>query len=301
MDTSFSVAVFAYNEAALIGACLDSILGEGDAGNLVIHVLINGCTDRTEEVVKAYAARHSHVFPVSILLGDKANAWNHYVHDIAPEADFHCFIDGDMTIVRRSLAGLAQCFAEHPEATAAAGLPVSGRNRDAFRQKLIRNRELAGNFYALRGRAIDTLRTRLVRLPIGIFGEDGLVTTLIKWDIDPLGPCHETRVVPCPDAGFRFDSLSLFRPGDWRTYRNRKMRYAVRRQQANILYPLLFTKGVSELPDHALDLYRARRSEFRLEWNGWDTVFDYLAIRRIRKQLTSKSETVLTGDARHYS
>lgn len=296
-----SVAVFAYNEAAVIEACLDSIETDCRAEATTIYVLMNGCTDGTDTVVRSYAVKHPNVTPVAVRLGDKANAWNHYVHDVAPDADFHCFVDGDVTITAGSLAGMANCFADHPEADAAAALPAGGRSRDVFRDKLVRKRELAGNFYGLRGTVIDRFRNRGVRLPTGLFGEDGLVTTLVKWDLDPLGACREERVIACVEAGFGFESLSPFVISHWRIYRNRKMRYAVRRQQAGMLYPLLFQRGIAAMPNHVVDLYRAGKSELRLEWNGWNTVFDYLAIRRIRKKLDSDNDSAMADEARFYS
>ena len=60
------VAVFAYNEEELISGSLDSIRACGAGHPLAIHVLINGCTDRTEAVVRAYADRHPEVKPILI-------------------------------------------------------------------------------------------------------------------------------------------------------------------------------------------------------------------------------------------
>lgn len=181
-----SVAVFAYNEAKLITACLDSIQACLDEVDLSVYVLINGCSDRTEQIVRAYAATHPNVHPIVLQLGDKANAWNHYTHDLAAQgAVMHAFIDGDMTITRGSMAALLRAFSDNPFANGCAALPVGDRRRViAYRRKLWNNREMSGNFYALRGSFLNEVRRRGIRVPVGMFGEDGLVTSLTRWNLD---------------------------------------------------------------------------------------------------------------------
>lgn len=297
-----SMAVFAYNEENAIRACLDSIEACGDEADLVAHVLINGCTDGTERVVRDYDASSFTLRPVVIAKGDKANAWNHYTHDLAPvDAALHVFTDGDMVIGRGSIAGFLRRFEEEPDANGCAGLPITGRSRHAFRDKLVRRREMAGNLYAVRGACLAEFRRRGVRLPFGMFGEDGLVTTLIKWDLDTRGEKNERRITACGEAGFGYAPLSPLRPRDWVIYRNRKMRYAVRRQQANMLYPLLWERGVEAMPSHVLDLYRERHRDMELRWNGIDTYFDWVAYRRIRRDLLSDDSVRQAERAHLYS
>jgi glycosyltransferase involved in cell wall biosynthesis len=293
----FSVAVLAYNEERLIEACLDSIRAAAEGFDLSIHVLINGCRDRTEEIVRGYAQRHPNVHPVLIKLGDKSNAWNHYTFLVAPEADYHCFVDGDVKVAGGSFAALAACFAAHEEANAAGAVPVSGRSMDYIREKMIRGRELAGNFYCVRHRLLLLFRERNLRLPIGMFGEDGTLATLIKWDLEPIGPQHDERLITCTGAGFYYDSLSPWRLRDWRTYRNRKMRYAVRKQQIDMLWNVLWAQGAAAMPRHVVELYRAQAKDMRLRWNGIDTIFDYIAIRRIRAKL--RDANAMQADEAH--
>jgi glycosyltransferase involved in cell wall biosynthesis len=297
-----SIAVFAYNEEARITACLDAIAACAAEARLLVHVLINGCTDSTEAMVRCHPAPGIDLRPVVIRRGDKANAWNHYTHEVAPEdAAIHLFTDGDMVLGRGSVAGFLDAFAAAPYANACAGLPASGRSRDAFRDKLVQNRELAGNLYAVRGACLMEFRRRGIRLPFGLFGEDGLVTTLIKWNLDTTGPRDDRRVIVTDAATFGYEPLSPWRPGDLATYRKRKMRYAVRQQQANMLYPLLFAEGTGAMPEHVLDLYRARQDSLGLEWNGLDTWFDWLARRRIRRDIAADDSVRQAERAHLYS
>src|SRR5215813_10375343 len=70
------VAVFAHNEENHIIRCLESLSLAADGSPLSAYVLANGCTDRTEEIVRGYAQTHPGVSLISIAVGDKANAWN---------------------------------------------------------------------------------------------------------------------------------------------------------------------------------------------------------------------------------
>jgi hypothetical protein len=55
--TVTSVVIAAHNEAAVIGACLDSLLADSASGDLDITVVPNGCTDTTAEVAEARGVR----------------------------------------------------------------------------------------------------------------------------------------------------------------------------------------------------------------------------------------------------
>jgi glycosyltransferase involved in cell wall biosynthesis len=295
-----SIAVFAYNEEERIQDCLDAIAAMSEEARIVAHILINGCTDGTERVVRGYQARGFELRAVHIGRGDKANAWNHYVHAVAPEdAQVHVFTDGDMTITKGSIAGFLRCFDAHPEANGMAGLPATGRSRQALRDQLVNRREMAGNLYALRGTCLAEFRRRRVRLPVGLFGEDGLVTTLVKYGLDTLGPRVDARVTATEQGGFAFRALSPWSLGDLRIYRNRKRRYALRQLQAEMLYPLLYEKGVGAMPEHVIDLYRARFPSTRLGWRGLDTIFAWEARQRVIRDLAKADEAVKAEDRAH--
>jgi glycosyltransferase involved in cell wall biosynthesis len=297
-----SVAVFVYNEANLIAACLDSIEACSGEAALSIFVLINGCTDRTDSIVRDYAVAHPNVHPIVIRLGDKANAWNYYTHQASGrEAIMHAFIDGDVTITPGSITALLRTFDEDPAANGCAALPVGHRPRVmAYRRKLSANREMSGNFYALRGSFVDEIRRRNIRVPIGMFGEDGLVTALTRWNLDR-GPDDCRRVTFCEDAGFEYEGLSLWQPSHLRIARNRMMRYAMRRQHGRMLYPLVSEQGVGLLPVHIVDLYPTRLEALRLEWRGIQTLFDIIAIRRIRLDAVAGERAKAEDRAHVYS
>src|SRR5690242_5448492 len=96
---SWPVMVLAHNEERHIEACLDSVFGADPNGPLEVFVMANGCTDGTEDVVRAYRHKEPRVHLISIQLGDKCNAWNVFIHETVPAhcpgCEVYFFMDGD--------------------------------------------------------------------------------------------------------------------------------------------------------------------------------------------------------------
>jgi glycosyltransferase involved in cell wall biosynthesis len=294
--------VFAYNEQAVIADSLRRLLACGDEAELSIHVLINGCTDDTEAVVQELAASESRLHPVPIRRGDKANAWNHYVHLVAPDdAVLHVFTDGDMEVSKGSVKGFVRRFAEQPVANACAGMPLSGRNALKLCHRIKTLGEMYGNLYALRAEFVARIRAEGVRLPFGIFGEDGLVAALAKCDLDPRQKMDLARITWSEASTYRFEALSPWKPECWRIYRNRRRRYALRWQQSRLLWSLLSAEGVSAMPAHVVDLYRRQRHLLRPRLAGLDTVFDWEARRRILRDIEADDRVKEEERAHLYS
>jgi glycosyltransferase involved in cell wall biosynthesis len=288
--TSWPIAVFAHNEEPRITACLDALLTEPLEGReLEIHVLVNGCTDGTWAQVERYARHHPQVKPWHLELGDKNNAWNMFVHEFCPPgAEIVFFMDGDVQVVRGSLLALQRKMQESPEAQAVAALPFSGRSADAFRDTIIHTHAIAGGLYALRGSLVDRFREVGLRIPIRMFGDDGLLRTLILRDLDPRGAENLSRITYAEQAGFSFDKLSPWKPHHWIRYRNRMRRYANRRLHNRMLYPHLLREGLSALPANIYDLADVEADKLTLEWNGVMTVFDFLALRALKRQVAQR-------------
>lgn len=281
------VAVFAHNEEAHIVACLESIAKASAAHSIHAYVLANGCNDRTEMVVRNFALANPWVTLVSLALGDKANAWNVFVNDISHISYVYFFVDGDICVEPGSFDALFSALQRSPEANAAAAVPSVGRSKKFLEQLVCEHHLVLGNLYALHRDFVWQAKQIGARLPIGYIGEDGLVTSLAKWNLDPTGPFLKERVVPCPTARFVFRSFSPWNPWDWRTYWRRRVRYSLRQFQHELLLPLLKSAGLRGMPNTVDELYKQqaemlRRCRPRL---GVDTIFDSIAITRMRKQL----------------
>lgn len=227
-SASWSVAIFAHNEAAHIAAAIERVLAESPAHALTVVVLANGCSDRTVAIAEELAGHHANLQVVDIALADKANAWNHYVHQVcaqAPhaQAGMHVFVDGDVTIQAGSLAALAAAFAHYPKVNATGALPCNGRDRAGWTRRMLANGTLAGGLYALNGRFVERLRQRAIGIPRGLIGEDWAVSLYAQSDLQPLLRTlpDAAHVAFAQTAGFAFRSLSPWRPGDYRIYLRR--------------------------------------------------------------------------------
>jgi hypothetical protein len=286
----WALAVFAHNEATHIEAALRQVAAAAGGEPVAVCVLANGCTDATAAVVRACAAWLPDLWLCEIALGDKANAWNRFVHEAfddvrAAGIDAFFFTDGDVTMGPGALPALASVFDQVASVNGAGALPATGRDRDAWRQRMVDNGMLAGNLYALRGEFVRRLRARGVRLPKGLIGEDFCVS----WLVATAAGEHIHRRPPepmCafhPDASFSFRSLSPWRWRDQRTYWRRKWRYAVRGLQHQMLVQLLIQRGLHAMPADVAALYATAPLPSRLLWVGWiDTPMRTLAMLKIR-------------------
>jgi glycosyltransferase involved in cell wall biosynthesis len=286
----WSAAIFAYNVAETINACIDAVRAQRPQSPFPIYVLVNGSRDRTEELVLAYAARHKSVVPVIIPLADKANAWNVYVQEAAPLADVHFFVDGDTYPLPNAFAALARALKVAPLARAMGALPAAGRDRVEWSRRMMAFGRLAGCLYALRGTYVAKLRHEAVRMPVGLIGEDLFLSCLVKERFDAHALVASSSFLGfAADARFHFRSLSPRRPSDWLTYGRRLVRYRVRDYQLALLLSRTRPPGAEWIPSDVAAMYRESHSLPRLRWTGRSTPFDMLAIRRIRRAARGKS------------
>jgi glycosyltransferase involved in cell wall biosynthesis len=279
---AWPVAVFAHNEARNIIACLDSLQAAA-RHPIECYVLANACSDRTEDLVRDYAARHPNVHLVSITLGDKSNAWNVFVHETAPsEASHYFFIDGDVRATANALDIMARVLEQHPQANGVSALPQSGRGVAAFQRDMLKDNGVAGNLYGLRGTFVERIRAQAIHMPIGTIGEDALMGAMLKWDLRGDTRWDNSKVVVAQEAGFEFDSVSPWLPREWKKYFRRRVRYSVRGYQNKMLGRAIQPGGFEALPRQVRDLYPQYPDVLRLEWRGLNTLFDWLAMREIK-------------------
>jgi hypothetical protein len=285
---AWSLAVFAHNESGRIGAALQSIVQAAAGMDVEVWVLANGCTDATSDEVRACATVLSDLWLAEIDVADKANAWNLYLHElISPdrvgEIETYFFMDGDVTLERDALALLSSSLDDVPTAKAAGGMPKSGRDRDSWRARMVRNGTLAGNLYALRASFVRTVREKKVRVPVGLVFEDSLVSWLVATQFGQTRKVgQDPQCIFCANAEFSFRSLSLLRPADYPFYMRRKWRYTYGGLQLEMLVNVLRAQGLAAMPAHVHDLYVTGPLPSRVRWVGLDTPLRLLAVLWIR-------------------
>jgi glycosyltransferase involved in cell wall biosynthesis len=286
----WSVAVFAHNVADTITDCLDSIRAQDTGQAFPVFVLVNGSSDATESLVRAYAATYRSVVPVTLSLADKANAWNHYMHVAKPHAAVHFFVDGDMRVVPGSFAALSRALSLDAQANAVGALPATGRTRSAWSQRMVTLGRLAGCLYALRGSYVAELRHRQIRIPTGLIGEDLFLSCVVKERLSLQGLMEPSpRLIFSPGAGFAFRPLSPARPKDWWTYGRRLVRYQIRDYQLGLLMQYLQTHPRAGLPPDLPSLYRQLSGLPRYRWRGRMTPIDVLAVRQLRRAIRNSA------------
>lgn len=256
---SISICVLAHNEERLIERTLRSLEEACGDRAFKAHVIVNGSTDQSAAIVHRLAREDRRIVGHELETGDKANAWNYYVHELALDAPVHCFLDGDIRPGRGSIQHLAEALENNPDAYAAAALPGSGRSREQWSAELVNNHYLSGNLYALSDQVITLMRRRGIRLPTGAKGEDGLLSYLFLTDLQGgKDDTHTRRIINPEKARFYFDSLSIS-ISDVRLYWRRLLRYSERHFQNQLLYATLKQEGIAALPTHIRDVYTADR------------------------------------------
>lgn len=108
------VVVAAYNAAAWLGRCLDSVLAAADACAADVWVVVadDGSTDGTAAVARRYAAADSRVRLLELAHGGQAAARKAAIAALPPQAGWVMIVDADDTLPRQSLSRLAACLSE---------------------------------------------------------------------------------------------------------------------------------------------------------------------------------------------
>ncbi|MGB5743775.1 MAG: glycosyltransferase, partial [Sedimenticolaceae bacterium] len=251
-----------------------------------IFVLVNGCNDATEVLVREYAASHESIVPVQLPLADKANAWNYYIHSIQHKAAVHFFVDGDMQVLPHSFEALARALRISSEANAVGALPAAGRTHAEWSKRMMALGRLAGCLYALRGSFVSELKRRQIHIPIGLVGEDLFLSCVVKGQISIEGLMRSDRkLIFAPDAGFAFRPLSPARPKDWLTYGRRLVRYQIRDYQLITLLRYLQANPLVDFPPDMAGLYRHLGALPRYRWRGRMTPIDVVAVWQLRREI----------------
>lgn len=279
-------AVFAYNEESHILRSISSIQNECDNE---IYVLVNGCSDNTFEVVSNYAKDNPQVHPVQIDIGDKANAWNHFVHTLNLNAQYYYFLDGDCRITKGSVRKAEEEIESSHNEAVINGLTATPLQTNKKRENTYRHMKatggLAGNYYLLRDNFVTRLRKNNIMLPKGTIGEDGLIAALAYWNLVPFANWDLNRVIVSEGVTFDYDQMNPLSLTDIRLYFRRKVRYSCRYFQNKIITKCFKDEGLTWLHGDIASKYTRYPELLALKWRGSDTWFDFLALLEIKKDL----------------
>jgi len=290
---SWTVAVFSARESAeVLLACLESVLAACVGRQVIVDILVNGNEALASQVSSGRLAALDRppgcrLRLWSLSLGDKANTWNEYVGHIWPGAQTAFFVDGYVRIRADALHRLQRALSGSPQALAATGVPTAGRSSAALREEMLREGGMHGNLHAMRGTVVQALRSRDIRLPVGLYRTDALIGAILTFGLDPAKfDWDAARIQVEPAATWEYRPLEWWRPTHFMAQYKRMIRQgqgslenaAVRRHLAvEKKLPEHLPRTVRELvlpwlaahPDEARRVFRARP-------------LSYLAARRMR-------------------
>jgi glycosyltransferase involved in cell wall biosynthesis len=285
--TCYSVCVLAHNEEDRIVACLSALAL--DSTRFRIFVLVNGSTDKTAELAKAFLANIPNTQVISLAQAGKSKAWNSFIYDYAPaDLDGYFFIDGDTVIKPGSLDIMASML-ENKELNAISAPPLNGRNAQAYRHSMFEGKGLFGDLYCLSGNFVRRIQDAGFKLPDDLIGDDGMVRS---WALTNLGTDHDwdtSRLEVCLNAGFYSEVIQLNSLVRWKMQFKRMVNYSERRFQNFAVIQIMRSGGVIALPTAISKITSDIVRLGHIRKHPIYFLFDILALRRIRKKATQQT------------
>lgn len=233
-NAPWQIAVFAARESvatlvdvaqAIAAACADHAAR--------IDILVNGNRQLAQALAKHFkGAPNSAVGGVRLCvwfieLGDKAQAWNVFVHRLYQGSGLAFFIDGYARPETNALNELALALSDDGHALAATGVPSCGRSADKLSKVMQESGGIHGNLFALTSRAMDQIRRRGFRLPLGLYRTDALIGAAVNFGFDSAtNDWDPSRIRVQPSATWQFNTLRWWRLGDLKTHLKRMKRQA---------------------------------------------------------------------------
>lgn len=284
----YNIVMFAYNEEKNIALSVKSVFESADDNLKHFFLIANGCTDKTVEVALSVKdeLNFTKMSVVNLEIGDKCNAWNHYVHELATSEDVHFFVDADVKFSPNCFGAMHDKLFECPSETVAiAGLPLSGRNIEFYRS-LVRDRScFFGNLYGLRNSFITRVREDTFFLPKGLNWIDSFLTKAVNTDLQFFNYNLKNRVTYLDGVGYVFDSLSPLKRDDIKLYVNRIARYELGKIQEKHLDAI----DVKQWPRDLMNLNVKIWRNFDEETNGLSFIKRRLVKWRLKKLLVKSN------------
>lgn len=194
-----------------------SIAGQGRAN---IDVMVNGNPELAHELAGRLAqgpvVPNAPVVNVwSIAQGDKANAWNQYIHGIWSGQSIAFFIDGYVRLNPDAVELLGDAITADPSFLGGTGIPCVGRSAQALRASMVQHGGFHGNFCCVTRQVIEQLRDRHIELPFGLYRVDGLIGALLSFGLDPINnEWNPHRVLVHPTASWQTNVKHWWRFND---------------------------------------------------------------------------------------
>jgi hypothetical protein len=228
-ELAWAVAIFAARESvATLEEVVRSVVVACSGHAARIDVLVNGNRMLAQELALQFKPEQissGDAPSISIWfieLGDKAHTWNTYVHRMYQGSELTFFIDGYAKPEANALSNLALSLRDNEHALAATGVPSCGRSAARQSREMQRSGGIHGNLFVLTGTAMDQIRRRGFRLPMGLYRTDPLMGAALNFGFDPAkNNWDPSRIQVQPASTWQFKPLQWWRLGDLKTHLKR--------------------------------------------------------------------------------
>lgn len=259
-----AVAIISSRESTeTLGKTVAAALRALEGFNAVLDVVVNGNQGLAESLV-SHLRTSDGKLPAGVGLrcwslpcGDKAHAWNTYVHQLWPGARTTVFMDGYVEPAADAFLLLDKGLAENLNALGATGVPSVGASARRMRREMTSAGGIHGNLFAIRADAMHMVREAKFFVPMGLYRVDAVIGAALFKQCQPLGTTWDVeRIVVLPAVSWNFDPLKWWRIKDLIAYLKRRSR-----QQQGKLENLAFRdffmrrqQSLDKLPQTALGL-----------------------------------------------
>lgn len=216
----WAIVVFAARET--VDVLLQSVQAARMAGQgrAQIDVLVNGHPSLASELAARMAAVPAmaggpQVNIWSIAMGDKANAWNQYIHTIWSGQPLVFFLDGYVRLHPDAVTLLGDAMTANTGLFGGTGMPSTGPSAKTIRASMAEHGGFHGNFCCITGKVIAQLRQRRIALPLGLYRVDSLMGALLCFGLDPVNnEWDRHRILVHPTATWQTDPKYWWHPAD---------------------------------------------------------------------------------------
>ena len=258
MDTPVNLVVFASRESFIAItntlSCAIKAVPEGSR----IDVLINGNKDLADQTYHwatrsiPHKTRHLQIWNIPV--GDKGNAWNQHIHAIWQRDMDAIYIDGYVRVTKAAISAISKTLAINAPSLGTSGLPTIGPSAGKLRYKMQTEGGFHGNLCSIKSVALEQMRNRNIRIPLGIYRVDGLMGAFLSFGLNnTLHTWDPFRFVPLTtDASWVCDEKKWYHFRNiiaWKNRRDRQARGDI--ENAAIKYHLTELKCLPEaLPEN---------------------------------------------------
>ena len=263
---AWAIVIFASRESLNALVCTiksAQIAGRGTAG---IDVVVNGNPGLAMALASQlcspeFTTERTPITVWEIALGDKANAWNQYLHRIWSDEKIAFFIDGYVRLNPDSVRLLGDAIATQVDVLGGTGVPNVGAASNTQHAQSPPASGFHGNFCCLTGAAIEKFRHQNIHLPFGLYRVDSVMGAMLSLGFDPVRIAWvANRIYVHPAASWQTDPKHWWRISDIRAQIKR-----IFRQSRGVLENLA-AKDHLVVRKQPPEMMPATAAELILEW-----------------------------------